>query len=178
MEIVMNVIKKGLAAAILALAGTNAMASGYVGVGFGTVDPDLDAISDFEDSSGLEIIGGFNINPNMAFELSYVDLGESSDTMVPVWTVSASGIAGALLLKAQAGESAEVFFKFGLFNWDASISEQGFGEFVSDSGTDFFFGFGAAFKLNQTVSLGMRYNAYSMDDQDPTMLSANIQIGF
>ena len=162
----------------LLCACTNVMASGYVSGGLGTVDAGLDDVSDFDDPIGFELIIGNNINENISIEASYIDFGEASDSVAPVWRVTLNTLAFGVLAKAPINENFNVFMKLGLHMWDVEASEDGFGVFAEDDGTDFFYGVGATMKVNQKVSFGARYNSYDMDGDDVTMFSLNAQIDF
>jgi OmpA-OmpF porin, OOP family len=167
---------KALALAVLSFTGTNVMAAGYVGIGFGSVDPDL--TSDFSDPTSFELIGGFNLNETVSAEISYLDLGDSSDGIAPVWTVSATGLTMGLVARAPINQTVDIFVKGGLMRWDMSVTEDGLGEFYSNNGTDLFFGFGLNARLNSSFSAGLRYTIYSVDDQDPSVLSVQGQFAF
>ena len=160
----------------LLLLSFNSYAAAYLGMGFGKVDYDADAISTFDDPTGLEFFIGNNFSDNLAFELGIVKFGESSDGIPPEWRLEADSLAFSLLGKSQVSETAQIFFKFGLHSWDISISEDGFGVFGEEDGTDIFYGFGANFKVSNQVGLGFRYNIYDFDGDDVTMFSFNAQI--
>ncbi len=170
--------KKSYLTIALLCASTNVMASGYVGAAFGTVDMGLDSISTFDDPTGFELILGTRVNQNLSVEASYIDFGEASDGLAPVWRVNSSSLAFGALATAPVNENFDVFMKVGLHIWDAEISQDGFGVFAEDDGTDLFYGIGATMKVNQNLSLGARYNSYDMDGDDVTMFSLNALIGF
>lgn len=65
-------------------AGADVSDTGYIGLGFGSVDYDADSISSFDDPTGFEIILGKEISRNLSFELSYIDFGEADDGIAPV----------------------------------------------------------------------------------------------
>ena len=172
-----------LALAVLSLTATNVIAEGYVGIGFGKVDTDLN--SDFSDPTSIELIGGFDLNDSVSVEISYLDFGDTSDDTAPVWTGSATGVTLGLVAKAPINRDVDMFFKGGLLRWDASLSEEGAGEFASDTDVDIFFGFGINAKIDRSISVGLRYSIYSMDeifpgtgDIDPSILSIHGQLAF
>ncbi|MBI3187286.1 MAG: porin family protein [Gammaproteobacteria bacterium] len=172
----MKMNNKALALAVLSFAGTNVMASGYVGIGFGSVDPDL--TSDFSKPTSIELIGGFNLNETVSAEFSYLDLGDSSDDIAPVYTVSSTGLTMGLVARAPINQTVDVFAKGGLMRWDTSLTVDGFGEVYSNTGTDLFFGFGLNARLNSSFSAGLRYTVYGVDDVDPSVLSVQGQFAF
>lgn len=170
-------MKSILIATALLLLSSNAYAQAYLGFGFGKVDYDADAISTFDDPTGLEFYIGNSLSDNLAVELSIVKFGEASDGIPPEWRLEADSLAVSMLGKSQVSETAQVFFRFGLHSWDSTISEDGFGVFGEGDGTDIFYGFGASFKVSDQVGLGFRYNIYDFDGDDVTMFSINAQIG-
>ena len=166
-----------LTIAILFLS-TNAMASWYVGGGIGQTDYDADEVSSFENPTAIELIIGNDINSNFSFEASYIDFGDADDGIAPNWRLSAEGVTLGALLKAPVNRDFDIFFKVGLNKWDAEIREDGFGVFFEDDGTDIFYGIGAAIKVSDKVNLGARYNVYDFDNEDVTMFSLNLLVGF
>lgn len=170
--------KKSYLTIALLCASTNVMASGYVGAAFGTVDMGLDSISSFDDPTGFELFLGTRVNQNLSIEAALIGFGEASDGIAPVWRVNSSTLAFGALAIAPVNENFDVFMKVGLHLWNAEISQDGYGVFAEDDGTDFFYGVGATMKVNQNLSLGARYNSYDMDGDDVTMFSLNAQIGF
>ena len=87
----MKKIAIGIATAGLAFASSLSYANGYLGVSIGSTDYGNN-ISYFEDGDSLALTGGFRVSPNLAFEASYIDLGDASDNIPPSWTVEASGL--------------------------------------------------------------------------------------
>jgi opacity protein-like surface antigen len=171
-------LRSNLAIALLCFC-TSASAAGYVGIGFGETDYDADDISSFDDPDGLEIYLGFESNENLGFEIGFVDFGEADDGIPPEWHLEADSLAFSLLAKAPVGEKAEVFFQFGLHMWDIELSEDGFGVFAEDDGSDIFYGIGFRGNVTDKVGLGLRYNNYDIDGEfDVTRLSLNAQINF
>ena len=163
---------------ILVSFATNAMASWYIGGGIGETDYDADEVSSFDDPTSFELLVGKDINRNLSFEASYIDFGEADDDIAPNWRLSANGLTLGALIKAPITREFDIFFKIGLNKWDLELREDGFGIIADDDGTDIFYGFGAAVKMNNQVSLGARYNVYDFDGDDVSMLSLNLLVGF
>lgn len=175
-------IKKIYLAALLLCGSTNLMAGAYIGGGLGSVDYG-DDISLFDDSTGFELILGNKINDNFTFEASFIDFGDASDNIPPSWNISADTLAFGGLFTGSANQNLDVFFKFGLHLWNAELSEDGFGTFADESGTDFFYGFGANFKVSNELGIGARFNNYTFEydstfETDVTMFSVNLQLEF
>jgi len=167
---------------VLLCACTSAMAdvkdTGYIGIGFGSVDYDADEVSSFNDPTGFEILVGKEIDRNLSFELSYIDFGEADDGVAPVWRLEGSSITAGALVRAKAGQTADVFLKLGMHSWDRELTEDGVGIIGSDDGTDFFYGFGVTVKASSNIGIGARYNVYDFDGDDVSMLSVQAQLSF
>jgi len=163
---------------MLLCVSTSSFAEVYIGGGVGSVDAGLDDISDFGSATGVELIVGSKINENLSIEASYLDFGEASDSFTPIWRVSADSLTFGALAIAPVNENVNLFIKLGLHLWDVSITDDEFGTFFTDDGTDIFFGAGVEFIVGEKVSLGVRYNSYDFDGNDVTMFSINAFIGF
>ena len=156
---------------------TGAMASGYIGIGYGETDYDADALSTFDDPNGLEIYAGFRSSEGLGFEVGMVDFGEADDGIPPEWHLDADSLALSLLGIAAIGPRSEVFVQFGFHMWDIELTEDGFGRIAEDDGSDIFYGFGFRADVTGNVGLGIRYNVYDFDGDDVTRLNFNVQVG-
>ena len=161
-----------------AYAGADVTDTGYIGVGFGSVDYDAESISNFDDPTGFELMLGKEISRNLSFELSYIDFGEADDAASPVRRLEADAITAGALLRAKVGKTADVFLKLGMLSWDRELTQDGAGVIGRDDGTDIFYGFGVMVKASDKISIGARYNLYDFDGDDVTMLSINAQLSF
>jgi opacity protein-like surface antigen len=159
-------------------AGADVNDTGYIGLGFGSVDYDAESISNFNDPTGFELMLGKEISRNLSFELSYIDFGEADDGTAPVWRLDGKSITAGALLGGKVGKTADVFLKLGLHSWDIDLTEDGAGVIARDDGTDIFYGFGVAVKTSDNISIGARYNIYDFGGDDVTMLSINAQLSF
>lgn len=176
----MRTIKKSLILAALstAILSSNAFAfddNVYVGFGVGEVDLDNKA---FDKPTGFEVFGGYEFNQNIAFEASYVDLGEAGDGAAPQWVLSSDTLTLGVVGKFPVGEQIELVGKLGYHFWDTELSEDGFGLLGENDGSDIFYSVGANYKLTQEVSIGGRYNIYDTDAADISFLSVNVQYNF
>lgn len=165
--------KLGTPALILLMTSGNALAGGYIGAAYGKVNHDLPA---FEEPNSIELLAGFSVNENIAVEVSYLDLGEASDNIPPDWKLSINGFTLGAVARYPVSSQVELQAKAGLFSWDAEITEDGFGTIAEDDDSDFFYGFGAMFKINEKMSLGIRYSFYEAIDEDFDILQAQLQI--
>lgn len=173
--------KLGLAMALLGIC-TYAVAdvddTGYIGLGFGSVDYDVESNANFDDPTGFELILGKEISRNVSFELSYIDFGKADDSATPARHLEADAITAGALLRGRLGKTADVFLKLGMLSWDSEVTRDGSGVIASKDGTDIFYGFGAMVKTTDNLSIGARYNVYDFDGDDVSMLSINAQLSF
>ena len=115
---------------------------------------------------------------NLGFEFGIVSFGEADDGAPPEWHLEVDSLAFSLLGIAPVGEQSEIFFQIGFHKWDAELSEDGFGKFAEDDGTDIFYGLGFRMNVTEKFGLGLRYNNYDFDGDDVTRLSFNAQMTF
>jgi len=172
-------IKKTLMAASvlsLALAGATAHAqTGYASASVGQADYDIPG---FDEGTSFKLTGGFQINENFALEGSYINFGEAEDDTAPVWTAEATGFNLAAVATLPITEQFDVFGKAGMLFWDAEISEEGFGQFAEDDGSDLGFGFGASFNASEQVSVIAEYEMFEVADEDLNNLSLGVRVNF
>ena len=159
-------------------AGADVTETGYIGVGFGSVDYDAESISNFDDPTGFELMLGKEISRNLSFELSYIDFGEADDGAAPLQRLEGDAITVGALLRGKVGKTADVFLKLGMLSWDRELTQDGAGVIARYDGTDIFYGFGVSVKTTDNLSIGARYNVYDFDGDDVTMLSINAQLSF
>ncbi|HKQ25592.1 MAG TPA: outer membrane beta-barrel protein [Burkholderiales bacterium] len=174
-------------------------AGGFAGGGFGQtkvdIECDLDITCSSDDSdSGFKIFGGYQFNPNFAFEVGYYDLGEAklsgTDSFLgsTTATIEASGFNFALVGSIPLGERFELMAKAGIFRWDLDVSATSsvFGSGSdSETGFDPMFGIGAAFNFSKNLGLRVEYEKFlDVGDEDTTgesdvdFLSASIVFRF
>lgn len=171
----------------LMVAGPTALAAnkGYVGASFGQADYDI--LDD--DDSAIKVFGGFQLNPNVAVELSYVDLGEVSVTAPGLGSASveSSGLGVAIVGMSSSG-GIGFFGKAGFFNFDTDVTLSGpiaqelFGASSisdSDTGTELFFGVGLNFDLNPKFGLRAEWEHYDLDIfDDVDLISLGLVVKF
>lgn len=157
---------------------TQVNAAGYAMIGMGKTDYDAGAISTFDDPMGFEFIAGFNTSDRVTVEIGIVQFGEADDGIPPEWHLEGDGMVISGLFKSELSEDAEVFLQMGLNMWDIEFSQDGFGVFAEDDGTDIFYGIGFNFKASENFGLGVRYNSYDFDGADVTRFTLNAQIPF
>lgn len=148
----------GMTADALADNGLYAGAS----IGQATIDAcDGVANCDDEDTS-WKIIGGWQLNPNLALEAGWVDFGEVSGSIggskvsaeVDGWTLAAKGIL-------PLNEQFSLFGKFGAIMWD--VKGGGAASGVSDDGTDLMYGLGAQYMLTNRLGIVGEWEWYDIE---------------
>ncbi len=152
--------------------------TGYIGLGFGSIDYGDASGSNFDKATGFELILGKEISRNLSFELSYIDFGEADDGATPLIRVDADAITAGALLGGKIGKTADVFVKLGMHSWDSEITQDGTGVVSRKDGIDIFYGLGVTVKATNNIGIGARYNVYDFDGDDVTMLSINAQLSF
>jgi hypothetical protein len=154
------------------------MAAGYGMIGIGKTDYDADAISSFDNPVGFDLVLGFNSSPGIAFEIGMVQFGEASNGNSPESHVEAEVIVVSGLFKSNLDQDTEIFLQFGLNLWEMELTQDGTGLIAKDDGNDLFLGIGLSNRLNEKVSLGVRYNLYDFDGDRVKRLTFNAQYLF
>ena len=160
----------------------------YVGGGFGltwldggatAIDPSVAAgsvISLDDDDNGWKAFVGYQVMPNIAAELSYVDLGNYSVVHNP--GPQADKVKPKALCLSGVGSypvsgAFSVLGKLGLCKWDDHAS--------GNPGGDLAAGIGAAYAITERVATRLeleRYFNVAHDDGNVDMLSLNLQYRF
>lgn len=197
-------------AALFIVGPANAKDMGwYIGAGVGQANYDsiseseanaifaadgITATTSIDDSDmGWKLFGGYQVNPNFALELGYVDLGEiSMDVTVtaPVAGTASAGIeidgfalSGLGILPI--GDRFGVFGRVGLYAWDGNadmdvtISGVGTVSLSEDAdGTDIFFGLGAKYDFTDNLGARVEWERYDIDGDDVDLISGSLVFSF
>jgi OOP family OmpA-OmpF porin len=177
-----------------------AWSQGYAGAGFGQASVDLGpcdldiTCEDDDTDTAFKIFGGYQVNPNLAIEVAYLDLGEAkangTDTVLgdTTLTIAISGFNLAAVGSIPVAERFELLGKAGFFIWDldarVTSSTLGSGS-LSESGTAFMFGLGGLVKANDRVGVRLEWERFvDVGDEDSTgqsdidLVSASLVIRF
>lgn len=169
----------------MGMVGNAVAANGFyagVSVGAATVDAcgsagalGLTACDDSD--TGWKIFGGYDLTENFALEAAWADLGEMTASAPGVsGGIEADGvimdIKGTLPLADQFG----IFGKVGFIMWEAEGSGALSG--LDDDGTDFAYGVGAQYMLNEQFSIIGEWERFDFDSDDVDLLSAGIMMKF
>ncbi len=145
-----------------------ALANDLVDAGFSSA-----AVTMEQGSTSFKILGGYQVNQNLAFEGYYADLGKydftlftTGPTLSGKGDVSLTGFGVDVLGILPLDASNSVFARIGLFGWDSkgTFAITGGGSFSeSDSGTDLKFGLGYDWKITQKLLLRTEWEYYKFD---------------
>jgi hypothetical protein len=129
----------------------------YVGADVGSFDSD--AVND--DDTAFKILGGYQINRNIAAELAYGMLYDKGGFEITTWELS--GIYSLPL-----GNKFSVFGRLGFAMWDAE------GGGFSRDGTDLLFGLGGQYDLTNKLGIRLQWTRYDVDDEDADLFSLGV----
>jgi len=174
----------------------NANAAWYVGGSTGgayyedlcdSVSGEAGATCDDSDY-GYKIFGGARINPNLAFEASYMDMGEATaSTNVSHRTLGVTGLNFSVLGIMPLSKSFELFAKAGWMLWEAETkltTGTGASSTTTVDDSDINFGFGVNFNVNETFALRGEFErfhniSYESNAETPvSFLSVGVIVSF
>jgi OOP family OmpA-OmpF porin len=179
-------MRHGITAAFL-LAGLAAAASAqaqenpegfYVGAGVGTFDVEIDNPDDVDetidryksDDTAWKAFAGWRMNPNVAFELAYVNLGSPDDEILPgtTLTVETDGFAPYVVGTLPIGDWFEVFGKVGYYFYDVETRiATPIGQFSEDDSDDTFaWSVGLGGVVFERVDVRLEYETFDFDAAD------------
>jgi hypothetical protein len=179
-------MKHGITAA-LAVAALAAAASAqaqdnesgfYAGAGVGTFDVEIDDFDDVDDTidrydsddTAWKAFGGWRMNPYLAFELAYVNLGSPDDEILPDTdlTIETDGFAPYVVGTYPIGDWFEVFAKAGYYWYDieAQISSPLGSLSEDDSDSTFTWSAGAGLNIFDRVNIRLEYEQFDFDTSD------------
>ncbi len=170
----------------------SANAAWYVGGTYGvTLYEDLcDSVSGEagatcdDEADGYKIFGGSRVNPNLAFEASYMDMGEATATGVTTRTLGVTGLNFSVLGIKPLSKSFELFGKLGWMFWEAESRNINTGSSLTVNDSDINFGFGATYNVNKTFGLRAEFErfhniSYESNAETPvSFLSLGVIVSF
>ena len=123
----------------------------------------ISVVSCEDSDTSFKVYGGAKLHRNFAFELAYVDMGESVvkdnvDTLV----IEATGLNASVFGIIPASRNIDLFGKVGLMYWEAEKSSSGTsnGTIASSEGADITFGFGANVGVSRTFALRAEFEKF------------------
>lgn len=178
-------MKHGITAVLAAAAFAYAAGAGaqenesgfYAGAGVGTFDVQIDDVDDVtteierydSDDTAWKAFGGWRMNPYLAFELAYVNLGSPSDDIAPDTrlTTETDGFAPYVVGTLPIGWF-EVFAKAGYYWYDTEARLSTPLGSVSDSESDSTFVWSAGLGVNifERMNVRLEYEQFDFDQAD------------
>ena len=156
----------------------------YVGgaLGKARVDENLDGADLRADSSAFRIFGGYSFTDHVGVEVSYLDLGTFSDTVVAGGqqvdvSADADGFSLAAVGRIPVSESLSLQGRAGLFFWDGQSTVAGITE-NEPSDQNPFVGLGLGYGLTEHAELGINLEYFDMDDAQPVVASVLLSFRF
>ena len=160
----------------------------YAGAGVGQFNASIDDVDDVDatvdewddDDTAYKVFAGYRLNPYLAFELDYVNLGEPSGDVVPGFSLDASidGFAPYVIGTIPLGPYFEVYGRLGYYFYDATIGTDtvlgGRAEFDEES-EDLVYGAGVGANIGEKLNLRFEYEKFDLqglDDADALWLTA------
>ena len=130
--------------------------------------------SDIDDQRvTYKALGGFRLNPIISFEGQYIDFGTAEDGGN---RIKARGITAGIVVDAPLFRYVHPYGKAGALRWDAD------GQFGNvqrnDTGTDFTYGVGVRFAMNERLSFRTEYERFDFNENRADNASLSLQFNF
>jgi OOP family OmpA-OmpF porin len=150
----------------------------YAGGGIGQFDVAIDDFDDVEDTvdaydsddSAWKLFGGWRMNPYLAFEVAYINLGSPEDEILPETelTVETDGFAPYVVGTFPIGDWFEVFGKAGYYWYSTDLKVTTPLGSLSDDESDSTFTWAAGFGVNifERVNIRLEYEQFDFDATD------------
>lgn len=150
----------------------------YAGGGVGSFDVQIDDFDDIDDTidrydsddTAWKAFGGWRMNPYLAFELAYVNLGSPDDEIAPdtTLTLETDGFAPYVVGTLPIGDWFEVFAKAGYYWYDvdARLSSPLGNVSDSESNETFTWTAGVGVNIFERVNVRLEYEQFDFDEAD------------
>lgn len=150
----------------------------YAGGGVGTFDVEIDNFDDVDDTidnydsddTAWKAFAGWRMNPYLAFELAYVNLGSPDDEILPdtTLTVETDGFAPYVVGTLPIGDWFELFAKAGYYWYDVDARVTTPLGSISDDDSDSTFTWSAGVGVNvfERVNIRLEYEQFDFDQTD------------
>lgn len=168
------------AAPTAALAETGFFFAGSIGES--TFDDSIDGVIVDTDSTAYRLTGGFQVGDYFGLEAGYHSFGEYDETIdVGGFTsdisLKADGYTLGLIGGVPVSESFSLFGRGGAFFWDADARIDDIRVAFPDD-TDWYYGAGADFKVNERFSLIGDWTRYEFDTSESDVISIGFKFVF
>lgn len=153
----------------------------YVGfsLGWSSADEDCDYNYNCDgNDTSFKFYGGSKFHENFAVEVSYQDLGLLTNKGSTITsTAESSGINVSLLGIIPVMEVLDLYGKMGWMVWDTDYARFGaINDTLADDGTDFTFGAGLSWRLEDKYQLRMEFERLNKLGNEYTTGGANISV--
>jgi opacity protein-like surface antigen len=129
------------------------------------------------DSISLGLRLGYQFNEYIAIEAGYHNYGEAKDNYIDEFDdtinekISSSAVSFGIKGSLPISDHFSIFARTGMAKWDfkASFTDSsmpGEVEQIKESDKDIYYGIGAEYRFNETISLGLEYSLLSMGWKD------------
>lgn len=145
--------------AALTLFSSSVLANPYISANIGNTD--FEGVS----SSSFSFAGGYKLNEQFAFEITYKDLGsfnEDAGNGVDV-DIDVDGLGAYFVGKMPVTDKVDFFGKIGMVAWEIEGSAQGTPVSVVIDGTDLSYGLGASYAISDNTSLKFEMDRISAE---------------
>lgn len=155
---------------------TSAAAQFYMGAAIGgTKYQDADYFGVDDSSTAFEFGAGWRFQQALAFEVSYLNLGDVQDfELGSDLNVSGLTLSGKAFLPI--APQVDLYAKMGIFFWEMDEVYRSRSYYL-DEGEDLIYGGGVAFKLD-AVDLNLEYRAFDLYDMSTSVVSAGVSFHF
>lgn len=170
--------RSGLAL-LMATFSSTAVAQVYLGAALGrTVYKDAEYFGVDDESTTFEAKVGFRAHEVLAFEMSYLNLGDVADfslgSDVDV-NVSGMTLSGKAILPLSP--QVDLYAKMGIYFWETHEIYRNRSYYL-DEGEDLIYGGGLAFRLTDTVDLNVEYRAVDLYDMGTALTTVGLSFVF
>ena len=125
------------------------------------------------DSTSLGLRLGYQFNEYIAIESGYHNYGEAKDSYIDVFDdtinekISSSAVSIGIKGSLPISDHFSIFARTGMAKWDFKVSSTdssmpGEVDQLKESDKDIYYGVGAEYRFNETISLGVEYSVLSM----------------
>ncbi len=141
----------------------------------GYIESETESYSDTEsyDSTSLGLRLGYQFNEYIAIESGYHNYGEAKDNYIDEFDdtinekISSSAVSFGIKGSIPISDHFSIFARTGMAKWDfkTSVTDSsmpGEVEQLKGSDKDIYYGVGAEYRFNETISLGVEYSVLSM----------------
>lgn len=147
----------------------------YVGATVGEADYDL---AHYDEATSYSLLVGYQVNPYLAVEAAWLDLGEAKDDIPPRWKISTEGLEANVVGILPLTEVFSAYGKVGVYLWDAELSQRGFGDLESDDGEDLTATLGLRAAVLPNLDLNLEYKFMELDDTDVDNVAVGVHYRF